>query len=429
MNAPDARLEALLGVAPAHAWHRRALPWLAAAAVLAALAAAGVAWQARRSAEAMPRYVTQTAVRGRLVIEIAADGTLAPTHQVDIGSELSGTVARVHAEVNDTVRRGQVLVELDATTLRDQAARTRAGLAAARARVAQADATVAEARGQLDRLRGVARLSGGLVPSRTEMSAGEAALARALAEAASARAGVTDAEAAARVDATRLEKAAIRSPIDGVVLARTVEPGNAVAASLQAVTLLRLAEDLRRMKLEVNVDEADVGQVRAGQPARFTVSAYPQRAYPAVVRRVGYGATTKDNVVTYLAELEVDNADLTLRPGMTASALVAAATRDDALLVPDAALRFDPGNASAPAASSGTGLVGRLLPRMPAPQRARQAGVRGAAAHQVWVLQDGRPVALAVTPGLSDGRHTEITAGALRPGMAIITGAARGSAR
>lgn len=427
MTAAPPRLESLLGLPPARAWWRRPVVWLALAGVAAALGA-GLAWQARRAAQQAPHYATEPITRGRLVVSVTANGTLAPTHEVAVGSELSGTVAQVLADVNDRVRRGQVLVQLDATKLRDQARRSGAAVAVAQARVRQAEATVREAEGQLARLREVARLSGGQVPSRAELAAGEAALARAEADAASARAGVVDAQAAARVDATNLAKSSIRAPIDGVVLARTVEPGNAVAASLQAVTLMRLAEDLRRMTLALNVDEADVGQVHAGQRATFGVSTWPQRRFAATVRRVGYGATTKDNVVTYLAELEVDNDDLALRPGMTATAVIAAVEREDVLRVPNAALRFDPAARGGAAASAPPGIVARLLPRLPAPAR-RSAGVRGAAAGQVWVLRDGQPVALPVVPGLSDGRHTEVTGDGVREGLAVITAQSAAPAR
>src|SRR5690606_28219754 len=173
----------------------------------------------------------------------------------------------------------------------------------------------------------------GKVPSAAELDAARAALARARADENSARANVQDAKAALSNDETNLSKAAIKAPIDGMVLSRTVEPGNAVAATLQAVTLMSLAEDLTRLLVEVSVDEADVGAVQIGQKASFTVSAYPQRRYPATVTRVAYGSTLTENVVTYATRLEVDNADLSLRPGMTVSATITAAERQGVLLI------------------------------------------------------------------------------------------------
>jgi HlyD family secretion protein len=260
------------------------------------------------------------------------------------------------------------------------------------------------------------------VPSKAELDTGRATLERAQADELSAHANVTDAQAALSTDQTNLSKASIRSPTDGVVLTRTVDPGNAVAASLQAVTLFTLAEDLSQLRLQVNVDEADVGSVKVGQKASFTVSAYPSRKYPATITRVAYGSTTTDNVVTYVTYLEVDNTDLSLRPGMTASATITSTERRDVLLVPNTALRFTPAQAgaSAAAASAGGGIMSSLMPRMPRGGARKTAGGSGTS-RQVWVLQDGAAKAVAVTPGISDGRMTEITAGELQAGMSVIT--------
>lgn len=427
VNAPDPSLQALLGSAATPGWWRRPLPW-AALLLAAALAVAAWLWAGQRSSQAQPRYLTETAARGNLSVKVVANGTLQPTNKVEIGSELSGTVARVLVDVNDRVRRGQVLAELDTSRLRDQVARSQAALDVAHANVRQAQATVQEATGNLQRLQEVARLSGGKVPSQAELASAEAAVARARSALAGAQAGVADARAANSADRTNLNKASIRSPIDGMVLARSVDPGNAVAASLQAVTLFTLAEDLTRMKLAVNVDEADVGLVADGQKATFTVSAYPSRDYPATITRVSYGSTAKDNVVTYVAELAVDNKGLTLRPGMSATAAILATERSDVLLVPNAALRFAPEAPAAAASQAGGGLVSKLMPRG-RPQVPRKARTTTAAAREVWVLQDGAPVAVAVVPGVSDGRLTEITGGALQPGMAVITGQASGSSQ
>ena len=427
--APDAALQALLGPAgtPRPWWRRRTL-W-AALALLAAGAAGTWFWLGQRQAAAAPQYTTQAATRGALTVTVTANGTLQPTTQVAIGSELSGTVSRVHVDVNDRVKKGQVLVELDDARLRDQAAGSRAALAAAEAQLTQARATATEARDTLARLRDVYQRSGGLVPSATELAAAEAAAARGEANIASAQANVAQARATLSSNETNLSKAAIRSPIDGVVLSRAVEPGNAVAASLQAVTLFTLAEDLTKMKLQVNVDEADVGQVRDGQAATFTVSAYPQRRYPARITRVGYGSTTKDNVVTYLTDLSVNNDDLSLRPGMTATATITTIERSDALLVPNAALRYAPASATAAAPTAGSSIVSSMMPRPPRSGGARRAGTDTAQVRQVWVLEGGAPRAVPVTPGVSDGRLTEVASERLQAGMAVIVGQTTGGAK
>jgi HlyD family secretion protein len=420
-SADTGRIDELLGPGATRSWWRRPVWWAVAALVLVVIV--GFAWwQSQRRTDA-PRYETEPVTRGDLTVSVTANGTLQPTRSVSIGSELSGTVARVLVDINDRVKKGQVLAELDTAKLRDQIARSRASLASSEAKVVQAGATVKEARGNLARMQEVQRLSGGKVPSQAELETAQATLDRALADESAARALVADARAALSSDETNLRKASIRSPIDGVVLTRAVDPGNAVAASLQAVTLFTLAEDLTKMKLQVNVDEADVGQVREGQGATFTVSAYPNRKYPAKIVRVGYGATTKDNVVTYLAELEVANTDLTLRPGMTATATITAAERRMVLLVPNAALRFTPsvaGNGVA-AKTTSASIVSRLMPRPPGARAPRKAGTTAVDVRQVWVLREGAPVAIAVTPGLSDGRRTEVESADLREGDAVIT--------
>ncbi len=409
-------LQAMLDEAPQRVWWRRGVVWVSLMIALA-IGAGIYYWQSSAKSSAAPVFVTEAANKGNLTLSVAANGTLQPTTSVNIGSELSGTVLRVLVDVNDKVKKGQVLVELDTAKLNDQVARSRAALSAAIARVAQTAATVKEAKGNLARLEEVMRLSGGKVPSQAELDSGHAVLERALADGLSAQANVTEARAAAATDETNLSKASIRSPIDGVVLTRSVDPGNAVAASLQAVTLFTLAEDLRKLRLQVNVDEADVGAVKVGQKASFTVSAYPSRKYPAKIYRVAYGSTITENVVTYTTYLEVDNSDLSLRPGMTASATITATERQDVLLVPNTALRFTP-SLGAGAKAKG-GIVSSLLPRMP--QGARKTAGGSGPAKQVWVLRDGAAVAVNVNAGISDGRMTEVSDTELRAGMLVIT--------
>ena len=273
-------LATLLDEPAKRAWYRRPVLWIGA--LVLALAVAGLwYWQARKTASTTPSYTTHTVARGNLTLNVTANGTLQPTRAIAIGSELSGTVLKVNVDVNDRIKKGQVLVELDTAKLGDQILRSRAAVAAANAKVAQTVATVKEARSTLARYEEVARLSGGKVPSKTELDSAHAIVERAQADEASARANVADAQAGLSTDAINLSKASIRAPSDGVVLTRNVDPGNAVAASLQAVTLFTVAEDLAQLRLQVYVDEADVGSVKVGQNANFTVSAYPSRRYPA----------------------------------------------------------------------------------------------------------------------------------------------------
>lgn len=415
--AASNELQQLLNTPSRPVWWRRRALWGALVLVLL-VAGGGYAWQQSQQRKTVPSYVTEPVTRGNLTLTVTANGTLQPTRSVNIGSELSGTVRQVHVDVNDRVKKGQVLVELDTAKLRDQVMRSRAALASAQAQLAQASATLKENSASLARLEEVAKLSDGKVPSKTELDSARAALDRAQAAEISARANIDSARALLATDETNLSKASIRSPIDGMVLTRTVEPGNAVAASLQAVTLLTIAEDLREMRLQVNVDEADVGRVKVGQSASFTVSAFPNRKFPAAITRVAYGSTITDNVVTYITQLDVKNADLSLRPGMTATSTITALERKDVLLVPNTALRFSPQNNAASAQSNG-GIMASVLPRMPRSGARKSAS--GGQPKQVWVLREGVPVAIDITPGISDGRQTEIVAGELTEGMNVIT--------
>jgi len=414
----DAALAALLDEPQTRPWYLRKTVWVGALLLL--LTAGGVWWwMAQNAASAAPVYTTQAVARGNLTLQVTANGTIQPTRTISIGSELSGTVLKVNVDVNDKVRKGQVLVVLDTARQRDQILRSQAAVSAANSKLTQTAATVREARAGLARLEEVARLSGGKVPSQSELDGARAAADRASADEASARAGVKDAMASLSTDQTTLSKASITAPADGVVLTRSVDPGNAVAASLQAVTLFTVAEDLSRLRLWVYVDEADVSSVAVGQDATFTVSAFVSRKFPARITRVGFGSTITDNVVTYLTHLDVDNADLSLRPGMTATATITAKQRTDVLLVPNTALRFTPTAAIATAKKSITSSLIMGPPR--SPRKAAAAGASTASARQVWVLRDGAPVAVSVTPGISDGRITEITGGDLQVGMLVIT--------
>ena len=421
-TATPADLQALLGEDRPPRWWRRGSLWIGLAVLLIA-AAGAYYWQTQNASKAAPVFVTTELRTGNLTLTVSANGTLQPTRSVNVGSELSGTVKRVLVDVNDRVKAGQVMVELDASKFNDQVTRSRAALAAAQAQLAQSRATVTESRATLARFEEVARLSGGKVPSATELDSARAAVDRAVAAQASAEANVAVARATLSTDETNLTKASIRSPIDGVVLSRSVDPGNAVAASLQAVTLFAVAESLTQLQMEANVDEADVGSVKVGQKASFTVSAYPARRFPATISRVAFGSTTTNNVVTYVATLDVDNSDLSLRPGMTAVATIVATEREGVLLVPNTALRFSPATATAAAAakSSGGGILSKMFPSRPRPTKVAGTEGKVSGTRQIWVLRDGQAVAMQVQTGISDGRLTEVSGEGLSAGMAVIT--------
>jgi len=393
--------------------------WLAGAVMLLIAVIGFVVFRSSEQSVAT-QYKTEPAAVGTLVVKVSATGNLQPTNQVDVGSELSGIVDKVLVDENDRVIKGQVLARLDLSKLQDTVTKSRASLASVQAQLLQAQATVAEARATLSRFQQVAQLSGGKVPSKSEMDSAEANLKRAEANEVSARASINQARATLQSDETNLAKAHIRSPIDGVVLSRKVEPGQTVAASFQAPVLFNLAEDLAKMELQVDVDEADVGQVKVGQKASFSVDAWPGRQYAAVITRVGYGSQVKDGVVSYLTVLEVGNDDLSLRPGMTGTAEITTLTRDNALLVPNAALRFTPATTETAQKKSSGSVISALMPRPPR-QTPKAQTTANEGMSRVWVLRDGQAVPVDVQTGATNGRVTEIVGGALQAGMQVIT--------
>ena len=397
--------QTLLGENPAKKSRRRIL----AAAVVIAAAAGGAAWWHFGSGAAKPSYATQALTTGNITVTVTATGTLNPVRSVSIGSELSGIVAKVNVDVNSTVKAGDVLIELDTAKLESAVNQARAALSSAKAQLGEANATVVEAKAKMARLEELNRTSGGKLPSRTELDEQRATVLKAEASVASAT---------LETQLTNLSKASIKSPVDGVVLTRSVEPGYAVAASLQAVELLTVATDLRELELKADIDEADVGQVAPGQGSDFTVAAFPDRKFEARLSKVAYGATTNETtkVVTYTGYFNVPNKELLLRPGMTATATIETARRDNVLLVPNTAFRFRPQTAAA--ASS----VSFMMP--PPRTRVKQVKERIQQAERertVYVLKDGAAQAVTIRTGLTDGKMTEVLSGDIKAGDKVIT--------
>lgn len=366
-----------------------------------------------------PKYVTKKARLGNLTITVSATGTLEPLKRVDVGSEISGTIKSIEADYNDKVKVGQVLARIDTSRLEAQASQNKAALEVAKARVLQAQANVQEAEAQLARLERLQQLSAGKMPSQNDLDAARANLARCKADLVSANASVSQAEAALNVVLTDLSKSVIRAPIDGIVLDRAIEPGQTVAASFQAPVLFVLAEDLTQMELRVDIDEADVGLVREGQDAVFTVDAYPDRTFPAKVTQVRFGPQTINGVVTYKGILRVHNPELLLRPGMTATAVITVDRKEGVLLVPNTALRFVPPTKPAASRPSG-GLVGMLLPRPPRMGQQDNPADRISNQQRVWTLKEGQLVPIPVVIGASDGTWTEIKSGDVTPDMELV---------
>ena len=382
-------------------------------------------------------YATADVKRGDMRVHVTATGNLAPTNEVSVGSELSGLIDKVLVEENDRVVKGQALAQIDPEKLTDAIHRSEASLASARASVQQAQATVAQTQATLARQEDVARASGGKVPSKTELDSARAEYQRALANLAVARASVDSAAAQLSTDRTNLAKATIRSPVTGVILSREIEPGQTVAASFNTPTLFLIAEDLSAMELEVKVDEADVGQVKEGQKATFTVDAWPGQTFPATIKRVNVGsnnataststtsstASSASSVVSYGAVLTVANPDLSLRPGMTATATITTSEEKNVLLVPNAALRFQPRNADAVAQPAGGGALVPFPMGRGRRQSTQEVKIgRGSRQTVYTVGEEGKLTPHVVTAGSTNGSETIVTSETLKPGMKVVTG-------
>jgi HlyD family secretion protein len=428
---PPIDLSELIGSKRKRSW----LGWTAWIAGSAAVAyAAYFFWtKTHEPAAPPPLYVTESLTRGDIGLTITATGNLEPTNEVTIGSVLSGTTDEVYVDTNDRVKKDQPLAKIIIRRLDQDTDSSRAAVNSAKAKVKQVEATLKENEASLARLEELHKLSGGRTPSKADMVTATAAVARAEADLGSAKAAVEQSEAELRANESDQQNAILRSPIEGIVLTRSLEPGQTVAASFTAPELFVIAENLEHMKLKVAVAEADIGRVAKGQKANFTVDAWPDRSYNATVTKVAFGSAVTDNVVTYEAELEVANTDLSLRPGMTATADINVAESKDVLIVSNAALRFSPESSSGNpnGGEAKKSFVQSLIPRPT--RRSGGGGGPGGAENQepvpkkipgqarIWILKDGRPQPLTVKTGLTDGRHTEITGEGVTEDLPVIT--------
>lgn len=382
--------------------------------VLTALALIAVAlmaiWALQGGDGPDQRFLTADVRRGDITIIVTATGTVEPTNLVEISSELSGTLRSVNVDHNDEVRAGMVLAELDTTKLEARVNVSQAAYDSAQARVAIAEATLEDASEKYE--NAVELEKRGITAHQTLVSL-RAAFKRANYELLSARADAALAAAELALHKADLDKACICSPIDGVILDRAVDAGQIVASTLSAPVLFTVAEDLTKMELQVDIDEADIGRTRVGHRAIFKVDAYDDREFPAEISEIRFAPKTIDGVVTYKAVLTIDNSDLSLRPGMTATADIVVAEVKDALLVPNAALRYAPPLDTSDDQQERSGLLGMLIPDDADTGRIVDTST-------VWVLRDGTAQEIDVTAGDSDGRMTEIIEGDLAEGEKII---------
>ncbi|NDV28871.1 efflux RND transporter periplasmic adaptor subunit [Desulfovibrio sp. JC010] len=369
---------------------KRVLFWMSLSTIIVV-----VLWQALVGNGEPIRYKTHTLGRGDLSINVSASGTLQPRTKVKVGCEISGVLKKIHKDYNDPVAKGEIIALLRTDELQARVNQLRAALESAQATVLKCEAALDDKSVEHRRTRklrsGNAVSQKALDSSRTAEKLASAELAGARAQVKQARANLLEAEA-------NLKKAVIVSPIDGLVLVRHVERGQAVSSNLQTPELFTIAAGLKDMRLELNIDEADVGRIKPGQQAVFTVDAYPERKFRGVLEKLRFSPQRVQGVVTYVGIFAVKNSDLALRPGMTAAAKIETRKVRDKLLVPNAALRFTPPE-TVPEESRNT----------PSPKNAN-----------VWLLRDGFPERVEVDKGSSDGRFTEIRSDELAAGDEIV---------
>jgi HlyD family secretion protein len=414
-------IQATLGVRTAGARWRR-LAWLLG--VLIVLVVGGsMMWKSAQASAARPmvQYRTENIKMGSLRVNVTATGQLQPTKTITVGSEVSGILDEVLVDYNDYVRVGQVVAKVNTEKLTAAVLQSDASLQAARAKVDDAKVTVIEKDLALKRIVDARKRTNNQLPSKQDLEAAQAAYDRAKVAVASAEASVRQAEATLSQDKTNLSKAVIKSPVDGVVLTRVVDPGQTITAGFNTPTLFTIARDLHQMELQVNIDEADVGEVKAGQTVGFTVDAYPGRVFPGRITQVRFQSTTTSGVVTYTAVITVSNPEMLLRPGMTATASITVKEVKSALLTPNTALRFTP--AAQSEQEDKRGFLGKLMPGPPPMGNKKgedEAPEPAAGAGKLWTLKDGHPKLLPVKIGATNGKVTEVLAGPLAAGTPVI---------
>jgi len=374
---------------------KRRTAWIAGIVVLTGVVAALTLGGARRSTDPA-KYETVKVERGRIVARVTASGTLSALVTVQVGTQVSGRIQDLYVDFNSPVRRGQVLAKIDPQFFKAAVEQAKANLAAAEGNLAKARAQAVDAHRQYQRAKTLAEQ--GQLVSQSDLDTADANAQSADAQIQAMEGEVAQARASLYQADVNLGYTTITSSIDGTVISRNVDVGQTVAASLQAPTLFTIAQDLKKMQVDTNVSEADVGKLGAGMPTSFAVDAFPGETFKGVIRQIRNAPQSVQNVVTYDAVIDVDNSDMRLRPGMTANVTFTYAQKDDALRFPNAALRFRP-----PAEIAATA---------PRPERDRRI---------VWVLRDGKPRPVIIRTGLSDGSVTEAAEGDLREGDALVT--------
>jgi HlyD family secretion protein len=409
--------------------------------LFATVGLAGAAWvYYRKHQPPLVTYQTTAVARRRVVGRVTATGTLLATVTVQVGSQVSGNVQKLLVDYNSPVKKGQLIAKINPLLFEAAVEQARANYASAKATVQSAKAQSDLARKQLARVDALEKEN---LAAKQDVDSAQSNADVTAAQVEVAIAALAQSQAQLHQAETNLSFTNIVSPIDGIVISRSVDVGQTVAASLQAPTVFTIAEDLRKMQVNTNVSEGDVGRLEEGMVATFTVDAFPGQRFHGRVSQIRNAATTVQNVVTYDAVVDVDNGDLRLRPGMTANVTIVYADRRDVLAVPNAALRFRPppeSNAHMPpeargrfADARGPGEAGHgagsrgtdegLHPGGGDGARGREGSQGASDQRTVWKLVASEPIAVTATLGLSDGAFTELTGGDLLEGDPVVVDA------
>jgi HlyD family secretion protein len=370
------------------------------------------------------KFKTTPVTSGPLRSTVTATGTMNAVTTVLVGTQVSGTLKKLYVDFNSKVKKGQIIAEIDPAILQAQVDQARANVLGAQANVEKAKATMEDSRRTKERNRQL--FSENLI-ARSDLDTAETNYETNSALLGTARAQVAQTEAALRFAETNLRYTKIVSPVDGVVVSRSVDVGQTVAASFQTPTLFTIAQDLTKMQIDTSIDEADIGKIKVGQDVEFTVDAYPENTFHGIVDQIRIAPITVQNVVTYDVVIKVDNADLRLKPGMTANVIVVIVNKDSVLKIPNAALRFRPSEKDGVALSKGSADKAKKSPSVPpaadktgSRPSGKGGGTSGQKGYTVWMLENDKPKQVQVTIGISDGSFTEVTSGDVKEGQEVI---------
>jgi HlyD family secretion protein len=364
---------------------------IAVIAVVAVLAVAGFFWRTSKGNDV--KFRTEKVVRGDITSTVSASGTVNAVTTVLVGTQVSGTVKEIFVDFNSAVKKNQVIAQIDPATFEAQVEQAKAGLLLAKANLEKSEASLADSQRSMNRTKEL--FSKNLI-ARSDLDTAETNFLTAKAQVTASRAQIAQSDATLKTAQTNMQYTRIISPVDGIVVSRNVDVGQTVAASFQTPTLFTIAQDLTKMQIDTNVDEADIGRVKTEMDVDFTVDAYPENTFRGKVFQVRNAPISVQNVVTYDVVVKVSNPELKLKPGMTANVSIITSTHSNVLKLPKAALRFSPG----------------------APDKTR--GARQQKGPSVWVVENNAPKRIAVSTGISDGMHSELLSGDVKEGQEVI---------